>query len=95
MGPILYEWDEAKRQANLAKHGVDFAAIERLDWTRSTTRRDDRVAYGEARVLAYGLLDGRLHAVVYTQRGPFRRIISLRKANRREQAAFQAAVRRR
>jgi uncharacterized DUF497 family protein len=93
MDAVRYEWDEAKRKRNLAKHGVDFAAIERFDWTASTAGPDQRLAYGETRILAYGFLDGRLHAVVYAQRGQSRRIISLRKANRREQKAFNAAFR--
>jgi uncharacterized DUF497 family protein len=29
---LQYEWDEFKRQANIAKHGVDFASVEALDW---------------------------------------------------------------
>jgi uncharacterized DUF497 family protein len=85
-----YEWDDRKRVSNLEKHGVDFAAIERFDWREVTAEVDSRADYGEARVLAYGMLDGRLHAVVYTIRGPDRRIISLRKANRREQALYDA-----
>lgn len=93
MEPLRYEWDENKRQRNRARHGVDFAAIGRFDWTAGTASRDTRSDYREARVPAYGMLDGRLHAVVYTQRGPFRRIISLRKANRREQEAYAAGLR--
>ncbi len=88
---MRYEWDEAKREANLAKHGVDFRTIQEFDWQTSHARIDDRVAYGERRVVAYGLVNERLHAVVYTTRGQVRRIISMRRANRREQAAYAAA----
>lgn len=45
----MFEWDEAKRAANLAKHGVDFAAVHRLDWSSSLTARDGRTDYGEDR----------------------------------------------
>lgn len=92
MDPVRYEWNEAKRKRNLAKHGMDFGAIERFVWATSSAGTDDRDDYGETRILAYGLLDGRLHAVVYTHRGSFRRIISLRKANRREQEAYAARM---
>jgi len=85
-----FEWDEAKRAANMEKHGVDFRDIERFKWTASIAGPDRRMSYGELRILAFGPLDGRLHAVVYTRRGPVRRIISLRKANRREQAAYHS-----
>jgi uncharacterized protein len=88
-----YEWDEAKRVENLAKHGIDFLALARFDWETHVMFADLRRGYGEPRFLAYGPIDGRLHALVFTRRGETRRIISLRKANRREQAAFEAGYR--
>jgi uncharacterized DUF497 family protein len=93
MADYGYEWDETKRASNLAKHGLDFNEIARLDWGACVTGPDTRNDYGEARLIAVGPMDGRICAVVYTQRGSMRRIISLRKANRREQAAYLAAVR--
>jgi uncharacterized DUF497 family protein len=91
MGAIRYEWDETKRVENLGKHGVDFEAILRFDWSMSIARPDRRFVYGEERIVAFAPIDGRLHAAVYTSRGDTRRIISLRKANRREQATYAAA----
>jgi uncharacterized protein len=38
----MYEWDEAKRQKNLAKHGVDFPAIESFEWEGAPVRQDMR-----------------------------------------------------
>ena len=87
-----FEWDDLKRIANLAKHGVDFRAIASFDWEASTIGRDMRRRYGETRFLAYGPIKDRLHAVVYTPRGSVLRIISLRKANRREQAEYAARM---
>lgn len=84
----MFEWDDDKRTANLAKHGVDFAAVHRFDWSSSLTARDGRGDYGEDRFVTLGIIDGRLHFCAWTQRGERRRIISLRKANRREQAIF-------
>jgi uncharacterized DUF497 family protein len=92
MDPTRFEWDDAKRDENLAKHGIDFEAIRRFDWTVSVAVADDRRSYGELRIAAFGPIDGRLHVAVYTKRGDARRIISLRKANRREQATYAAAV---
>jgi len=82
---MRYEWDEAKRQANVAKHGVDFAAAEFFDWRGSTIRVDLRKNYGEVRFRAFGVIGGVLHVLVFAVRGAETvRIISLRRANRVE-----------
>jgi hypothetical protein len=52
------------------------------------TVADDRRGYGEARFISIGFLDGRMIVLVWTQRGRRRRIISMRKANEREQAVY-------
>ena len=80
----MFEWDETKRQANLAKHGVDFAALEEFDWATSVRKDDTRYHYGESRRYAYGLIGTRVHVVIYTERLGRIRVISLRKANFRE-----------
>lgn len=84
MAGYRYEWDEAKREANLAKHRVDFAAIENFDWLGSIVVPDGRRDYGEVRLRAYGRLSGVPSVIVFTQRGAVIRIISLRRANARE-----------
>ncbi len=80
----MWSWNEDKRQTNLAKHGVDFNLIDEFDWLSAVIRVDDRFDYGEVRLKAEGLIAGRLYAVVYTERGLVKRIINLRKANKRE-----------
>ena len=86
----MFEWDEEKRAANLAKHGVDFAVVQRIDWSAALTAEDIRTAYGEQRFVTLAEIDGRLHFCAWTRRGGQIRIISLRKANRREQTIFSA-----
>lgn len=86
----MYEWDEAKRRANLAKHGVDFAEVLRFDWAGAIVEPDRRRDYGEDRLSATGCLDGRLCMVVFTRRAGRVRIISLRKVNKREIARWTA-----
>ena len=49
---------------------------------------DRRKDYGETRQISVGMLDGRMVVAVWTDRGETRRIISLRKANAREQALY-------
>ena len=92
MEPVRYEWDEAKRVENLERHGIDFYAIGRFDWDVAIIVTDNRRAYGEERLVAYAPMDGRVHVLVYTRRSEFRRLISFRKANRREQAAYSKAI---
>jgi uncharacterized protein len=81
---MVYEWDETKREKNLAIDGVDFSAIELFDWEDAIVEMDTRRSYGETRYAALGPINGRLHTVVFTLCGENCRIISLRKANRRE-----------
>jgi uncharacterized protein len=78
-----FEWDDAKDAANRAKHRLSLSDAVRLDWVNGRTVADHR-DYGELRMMRYARLDGRLMVCIYTLRGPFYRIISLRKANQRE-----------
>jgi uncharacterized protein len=85
-----YTWDERKRSSNLRKHGVDFAIVQNFDFETALVLRDDRKNYGEERYRAYGAIKGRLHALVFTRREGRIRVISLRKSNAREIAAYAA-----
>ena len=87
----MWDWDEAKRQANRAKHGVDFAQIDGFDWATAVTREDTRGDYGERRFLSTGLIEGRLHVCIWTVRAEGMRLISLRKANARERVRHDRA----
>jgi hypothetical protein len=82
--------DERKRSSNLRKHGVDFAIVQNFDFETALVLRDDRKNYGEQRYRAYGAINGRLHALVFTRREGRIRVISLRKSNAREIAAYAA-----
>ena len=82
----MYEWDERKREMNLAKHGVDFAAMESFEWEGALEFMDGR--YVEPRWVAIGYIDLKLHTVVYTERDDLIRVISLRKATPREQRHY-------
>jgi len=83
-----YEWDEAKRRGNIVKHGIDFESVRRFDWATASFERSMR--HGEERVFALGYIGSRLHAVAYIDRGEVTRIISLRKANPREENRYAA-----
>ncbi len=83
-----FEWDEAKRLANLEKHGIDFIDVSELFDGDIVTVEDDRYSYGEQRFVTFGLLQGRVVAVVHTDRGESIRIISARKATNYEQRTY-------
>lgn len=87
---IMWDWDEAKRQTNRARHGVDFAEMALVDWVTATHFFDTRHDYGESRVVTLGYIGDRLHVIAWTQRGQRVRIITMRKANAREQKDYRA-----
>ena len=82
------EFDPPKRQATLERRGLDMARAAEIFAEPTLTIPDDRADYGEPRFITIGRLDGRMVVTVWTPRGAARRIISLRKANDREQALY-------
>lgn len=84
-----FEWDPGKNRANLAKHGISFDEAKNIFDGPILTRSDDRAEYGENRDISLGALwpDGVL-VVVHVERGETIRLISARKANRRERKVY-------
>ncbi len=82
------EFDDSKREQTLVERGLDFARAGEVFTGRHYTTDDLRTAYGEPRFITVGLLDGLFVIVVWTPRGEVHRIISMRKANDREQARY-------
>ncbi len=85
-----FQWDDAKNDACFERRGFDFAYAVRvfLDPHRIVAQ-DRRRDYGEDRYRLLGMIDGRTYVVVYTMRGSATRIISARKANRKEVANYE------
>jgi len=81
---VPFNWDPTKAAANLEKHGVAFSAVLDFDWQTAFVRADIRVEYGEVRLVALGTVDGVVHSLVFTIRQTSLRVISLRRANRKE-----------
>jgi uncharacterized DUF497 family protein len=84
---IKYEWDEAKRKSNLAKHGLDFADAWRvIEGDGSITVEDLKHSQSELRYRTIGFLDGVLcvAVVIHTERQEKKRIISFRYAHKKE-----------
>jgi len=78
------EFDSRKNAINRAKHGLDLGLATGFEWESAVIKPDERKEYGEIRYSAQGLVDGRLHTLVFTRRQDKLRIISLRKSNVRE-----------
>ncbi len=83
-----FEWDENKRLANIDNHGIDFIDVLEVFDGDIITIEDDRYNYGEQRFVTFGLLQGRVVAVVHTDRGKLIRIISIRKATKNEYRTY-------
>lgn len=78
------EFDAAKDIANVAKHGVSLALAGELDWDSALAWIDERFGYDELRMIALAPRSNTLYYVAFVERGNRRRIISLRRATRRE-----------
>jgi len=84
-----YEWDTKKAATNLQKHGIDFAdAVGVLEDEQALWQED--INEEEERYIAVGMdYLGRVLVVVFTFRGDRIRIISARKATKRERKAYE------
>ena len=82
------EFDPAKRNATLQIRGLDMARAPDVFAGVTLTVEDNRKDYGEPRYITIGFLANRMVILAWTQRGKVRRIISMRKANEREQAVY-------
>lgn len=85
-------WDESKRRANLAKHGIDFVGCDEVFDFPVVTQEDRRRDYGEPRMNLLGWLDGRVVHLTYTERNETIRVISLREATKHEAHQYFQAV---
>ena len=94
---MRFTWDARKSDRNLRERGFDFEFATLIFDEPTLERTDSRRDYGERRTIAVGLAQGIPLTVVYTDRAGgggevVRRIISARKRDRRERAAYQEAI---
>jgi uncharacterized protein len=88
---VKIEFDPAKSSRNARERGLPFELTAEIDWRAAYTKEDRRRSYGETRYLAFAPMNGRLHVVCYCIRGDAFRIISFRRANKREERAYEKA----
>jgi uncharacterized DUF497 family protein len=85
---MSYEFDPAKDESNLDKHGVSLADADGFEWDAAVVREDTRKQYAEPRFKTTGYIGDRLHVMVFCLRAKTVRVISLRKANSREEKDY-------
>ena len=81
-------FDPEKRDVTLANRSLDFADAGEVFAGLKVQFADERSDYGERRVTTVGYLRGRMVVVIWTARGADRHVISMRKANDREQRRY-------
>ena len=84
----MTEFDSVKRNATLKARGLDMARADEVFAGATLTVEDDREDYGEDRFITIGFLDHRMVVLAWTPRKGGYRVISMRKANEREQAIY-------
>ena len=84
------KWDDAKSDQNLRQRGFGFDYAACVFDGPSIETVDERRAYGEIRIRAIGRVDENVLVVIFTDRNKIRRIISARKANRKERQLWQS-----
>ncbi|MGL4440409.1 MAG: BrnT family toxin [Bosea sp. (in: a-proteobacteria)] len=85
-------FDPEKRAMTLQQRDLDMARAVEVFEGSTLTVEDVRMDYGETRLITIGNLDRRMVVLVWTERTGERRIISMRKANEREQAIYGARL---
>ena len=82
------DFDSKKNVANLANHGVSLAIAPSLDWDAALVWVDDRFEYDESRMIALAPETNTLYYAAFVDRAEVRRIISVRRATRKEVAYY-------
>ena len=88
MTGVKIVWDEAKRRANVRKHGLDFTDARIVFAGVTCTIEDTRFDYGEQRFITLGFLRDTVVVIAHTEVSANIRVISMRKATRNEQNLF-------
>jgi len=91
---MSFEWDEKKNQHNIEKHGIQFEDAQKIFDGPVLTQIDNRNDYGEIREMSLGLFKSLvILMVVHTDREGITRLISARKATRKERQHYEKEVR--
>lgn len=90
---MKFSWDEQKNRINIRKHGIDFNDVCEMFDDPMLVKFDDRYTYAEERWIGVGVMLGIVAVVVYTEPvSDIIRIISARKATKREVKGYAEAI---
>jgi uncharacterized protein len=90
---VKIEFDATKNERNIRMRRIDFAQVQVFDFDTAFLAEDKRTNYGEQRIVAYGYIGARLHVLCFKPIAPMHiRVISLRKANKREEAVYEKKI---
>jgi len=85
---VKIEYDPAKNERNIRERGLSFERVREFDFETAVIIEDRRRDYGEVRYQTLGWLGSELHSLVFTLREGGLRVISLRRANRKERRLY-------
>jgi uncharacterized DUF497 family protein len=85
---MVITFDPKKDKVNKRKHGLSLSAAAGFDWDNAVVWPDERYAYSELRECAIGLIGYTLYHITFVDCGDRLRVISLRRANRKETAGY-------
>ena len=85
------DFDPVKNERNVRERELPFERAGDFDFATAVVREDIRKTYPEIRFVALGFLDERLHVLCFTPIAGGIRVISFRKANRREEKVYEQA----
>lgn len=92
LGSVKIEFDPAKNASNIRSRGLSFERVAEFDFETAVFTVDTRRDYGEIRWRVLGLIEDRVHALVYVETASGIRVISFRKANKREVRRYEEAT---
>lgn len=85
---VRITWDPRKNERNRRERGLSFERVADFDFETALIVQDLRQNYGEVRYRALGWIEEELHALVFTFREDSIRVISLRRASRKERRDY-------
>jgi len=90
---IRIEFDQNKNNWNIRERNISFEMVYDFDFTTAIRAEDKRKNYGEQRIVAHGFIEERLYVLCFKPLGEnYIRIISLRKANKREIKIYEKTI---
>jgi uncharacterized DUF497 family protein len=84
-------FDPRKNERNQRERGLCFEMVAEFAFSSAKYVQDNRKDYGEVRIRALGFIEFTLYALVFTMRGNALRVISLRRANRKERKQYESS----